>query len=117
MVVNVDLAPTLAEIAEVVPPSPVDGRSVAALLNGSAASTRPDFQLEWWNADPRNTLPTYQGVRSEQFKYVTYPEASVEELYDLVGDPFELVNRAADPQYADALTAMRARLDEYLAAP
>ena len=117
MVANVDLAPTLAELAGVTPTSPVDGRSLVPLLNDSAASGRLDVFLQFWNPERKPAVPSYLGVRGDQFKYVVYPEANLEEeLYDLVADPFELVNRAADPDYADALATMRARLDEYIAA-
>jgi arylsulfatase A-like enzyme len=37
-----------------------------------------------------------------------------EELYDVVKDPYETINLATDPAYADELVAMRARLTERL---
>ncbi len=43
--------------------------------------------------------------------FVTRPP---EELYDVVKDPYETVNLAADPSYADELAAMRVRLAERL---
>jgi hypothetical protein len=37
-----------------------------------------------------------------------------EELYDLVTDPYELHNLAADPAHADTLARMQAALDQWL---
>jgi hypothetical protein len=45
--------------------------------------------------------------------FVTRPP---EELYEVVKDPYETVNLAADPSYADELAAMRTRLAERLKA-
>ncbi len=38
------------------------------------------------------------------------PTRPVEELYDLVNDPWEMTNLAADPKYSDLLAEMRANL-------
>ncbi|MGB0145213.1 MAG: sulfatase family protein [Akkermansiaceae bacterium] len=38
----------------------------------------------------------------------------VEELYDVLADPFEINNLATDPKYAEALEAMRGRLEGWM---
>lgn len=43
------------------------------------------------------------------------PARPAEELYDLEKDPHELTNLATDPQYADALAALREELDQWRA--
>jgi arylsulfatase A-like enzyme len=42
------------------------------------------------------------------------PTRPAEELYDLQADPWEIHNLADDPAYADALVAMRGRLDRWM---
>ena len=43
-----------------------------------------------------------------------YPGGNGEQLFDLVGDPDEQVNRAGDPEFASVRTHMRDRLLEAL---
>jgi hypothetical protein len=59
-------------------------------------------------------VPAYCAVRSAKYlysvyKYETEPRYN-SELYDLVGDPYELVNRVKSPRYASVVAAMKARL-------
>jgi len=54
-VLNIDVAPTLAELAAVTIPTPVDGTSVAPLLAGAAAPWRTDYLLEYYRS-PCNDL-------------------------------------------------------------
>ncbi|MGB0416569.1 MAG: sulfatase, partial [Coraliomargarita sp.] len=63
---------------------------------------------EWRDLHKAGKLTALQ----ERF-FVTRP---VEELYDVVQDPYETVNLATDPAYADALVELRGRLVERLKA-
>ena len=63
---------------------------------------------EWLDLHKAGKLTPLQ----ERF-FVTRP---VEELYDVVQDPYETVNLATDPAYADALVELRGRLVERLKA-
>jgi N-acetylglucosamine-6-sulfatase len=104
---NVDLAPTLAELAGTAPPTPVDGVSLMAILGGSASPWRGDLLAEGFSFLP----PTWAAVRSAGYKYVEYRLVPPEvELYDLAADPNELVSRHADPAYAQVRATMAARL-------
>ncbi|MBI3975945.1 MAG: sulfatase, partial [Armatimonadetes bacterium] len=87
VVLNVDLAPTFADLAGVRPGLPVDGRSVAPLLRGADAAWRGEILLEYWG------LPalTWTAIRTDRWKYVEY-ENGDRELYDLAADPFEMTN-------------------------
>lgn len=113
LALNIDLAPTLAALADVHVPDFVDGRSLAPLLLDAPASWRQDFVIEAWfpNARP-GKLPTYSAVRGERWKYVSYPSTGDVELYDLASDPYELDNRARDPAYASIVSALKLRLEE-----
>lgn len=102
-VLNIDVAPTLADAAGVPAPG-AEGTSLLPLLDGSAASWRSDFLIE--HADSKTvTVPTYCAVRDQRYKYVKY-QTGEEELYDLQADPYELVNVAIDPGFADVKTSM-----------
>lgn len=97
---NVDLAPTLAELAEVEIPHFVDGRSLAPLLRGerpAAGTRRQAFLLEQYSDEgliapsPRSAQPVFVGLRTLRYKYVEY-WTGVREIYDLGSDPYELSN-------------------------
>ena len=97
---NVDLAPTLAELADVETPHFVDGRSLAPLLRGerpAPGTWRQAFLLEQYSDEgliapsPRSAQPVFVGIRTLRYKYVEY-WTGVREIYDLASDPYELSN-------------------------
>ena len=100
LISNVDLAPTIADLAGVAPGQPVDGRSFAPALLGASWRSPAGVFLDW--AGDRE-IPAWQGVRTADFAYVESADGTVE-LYDMTGaigaaDPYQLQSRAADPRY------------------
>lgn len=114
LALNIDLAPTIAGIAGVVPPRPPDGRSLVPVLAGRADGWREDFLIE--HLENTNPVPTFCAVRSATAKYVRYATGE-EELYDLVADPFELENLAGVPSSRAELLGLRDRLRELCVPP
>jgi arylsulfatase A-like enzyme len=110
LIVNTDLAPTWAQLAGVTPPT-TDGTSFLPLLDGTATSWRTDFLIEHADDPADVEVPTYCGVRSEQYMYAKYSDG-FEELYDLRSDPFELQNVASEPDYAAVRAKLYARMLE-----
>jgi N-acetylglucosamine-6-sulfatase len=109
IVLNIDLAPTILELAGVSIPPSIEGNSLLPLLNNTAVNWRSDFLLEQWQGGSQVT--SYTGMRNAAWKYVEY-ETGETELYDLAADPYELVNVAANPAYAQVLATLNGRLDE-----
>ncbi|HSJ50069.1 MAG TPA: sulfatase [Actinomycetota bacterium] len=107
LVSTADLAPTIAELAEVEIPPDLDGRSLAPLLEGRDGAWDGAVVLE--SFDDR-TIPVWRQIRTPAFAYVEY-ETGERELYDLTADPHQLTNVIADPTYS----AERERLSERLA--
>jgi N-acetylglucosamine-6-sulfatase len=105
VVCNVDIAPTLAEIASV--PSPrVDGRSLWPLLRRARVHWPERVPIELWQPDGATAM---RGVRTRRWKYVEYPASGERELYDIAADPYELVSRGSHVAYA-ALARRLSRL-------
>jgi arylsulfatase A-like enzyme len=106
---NVDLAPTVLELAGLRPPAAFQGRSLAPLLAGEPAAWRSDFYYEHRTDLP--AIPKSEGVRTARWKYLRYFEQDPvhEELYDLERDPHERVDLSGDPAAADLLARLRAR--------
>lgn len=111
MVLNIDICPTLLDIAGERSPEGVQGRSLVPLLSGKTRGWRSDFLYEYFEETPYVT-PTIKGVRTQRWKYIEYPEVQeTAELYDLETDPEELVNRIGDKWCSGVLADMRKRLE------
>jgi choline-sulfatase len=61
--------------------------------------------LQWREAEGRRKM-----VRTREWKYVHDPMGDRDELYDLVNDPWELVNAIDDPANREVVSALRLRL-------
>jgi arylsulfatase A-like enzyme len=107
LVSNIDIAPTLGQLAGVEPGIAQDGISLVPLLDGTATDWRTDVLLTWRSGG--TDIPRYWAVRTADSKYVEY-ETGERELYDLATDPYELVNVVRDPAYSQLRTDMRTRL-------
>ncbi len=137
---NVDFAPTFAELAGVTPPSFVDGRSLVPFLKGITPSPwRLAFLNEHagpstLNTNTQNNLlepqdpgdaqalatggaPVYVGLRAKPNTLGTHGplnyiayDTGEHELYDLSVDPYQL-----DNSYSSASLTLRQRLDAWVA--
>lgn len=93
LVLNIDLAPTIAEWAGVTPTHTVDGRSLVPLLNGTATAWRNGFLIE--SDPPSDPDPQdFHAIRTACGKYVEY--VVKRERYNLLTDPFELASLTGD---------------------
>ncbi len=125
MVLNVDLAPTMLDLAGVAVPDDMQGHSIAPLLRGkSPPHWRTSMYYRYWmHLDSIHRVQAHRGVRTHRHKLVRWdsdgrgqPGASPEprpeawELFDLEADPFELSSVADDPAYGDVRAGLEAEL-------
>jgi arylsulfatase A-like enzyme len=137
-VANVDLAPTILELAgaSVAPEvaRPIDGESlVPELQSGLGLEPNREVVIEGRDDLKRARrgykVLSYVGVRTIRYAYIENRRASTNsrqvakqmaigdgrtasvELYDLKRDPFELENRARDPAYASVRAALADQLE------
>jgi N-acetylglucosamine-6-sulfatase len=112
---NIDIAPTLLELAGVSIPAHVHGRSLVPVLRGETAGWRTSFLTEYFG-NPNNRIPGWQAVRTDRWKWIRYLGLDgLEELYDLNADRYEmhnLVGQAATRTIAADLKADLERLLE-----
>lgn len=104
---NIDWAPTFAELAGATAPSTVDGRSLVPLLKRDAPAVdawRQDFLIEIH----RPTGEVVFGLRTRTQSYAEY-STGARELYQLDVDPYQLTNRHANTDAA-LLTRLSERL-------
>jgi N-acetylglucosamine-6-sulfatase len=112
MALNLDIAPTLLEMAELPIPPDVDGASLVPYLEDSGLEGREHFLLEFWRYFPENT-PSYRGVRTERHKYVEFERGRQPWLFDLQEDPQELINLYGTPAGEPILPALRSMMEAY----
>jgi arylsulfatase A-like enzyme len=106
-VLNIDLAPTFAELGGV--RAATDGQSLLPLLSSPDAPWRDGFLIEHLAGPPFPVVPTYCALRDSRYTYVTYANGE-RELYDLVADPNQLENLAADPAQDSISAGLQLRL-------
>jgi len=115
MVLNIDLAPTIAELAGTVPGGPVDGRSFVALLEGAdVPEWRTDFLIEQYGAFFPTETNIYQGIRHASGTYAYYLNLGEEELYDLIDDVDQMENQASNPLYDSVRLQFRDRMNQLM---
>lgn len=121
MVLNIDIAPTLLDLAGVKPPA-MHGRSIVPLLRAKAGESptwRKDWLYEYFEfPDPSHNVRKHRGVRTERYKLIHYyappfPTDREEfELYDLQADPQEKVNIYSRAEMQPVVKQLRERLAE-----
>lgn len=136
---NIDLMPTLLEIAGGEVPEGIDGYSFLPLLKQEDYKERDHFfcELTW-----HDRYHPMRGIRTKDYKYIRNFEDgpkvylpydlytslsgeevreeysvpnSKEELYDLKKDPLERHNLAGDPDHEDMLVELRERVAKWMA--
>lgn len=112
---NIDVAPTLLDIAGLGAPEGMQGRSLKGLAEGDEPDSWRDAFLceQLWNPPERFNIPPMEGFVSLDYKYVRYSsgEFQFEELYDLKADPLEKRNLASSPDWSAMLQRLQKRCD------
>ena len=112
---NIDIAPTLLELAGASTDRPMDGRSVLPLIRGERMGSPGEFLYEyyWEYAFPHT--PSTFALRGDRFKYIFYHGLwDLNEFYDLRTDSLERHNLIGVPYYQDSIRAMRNRMFDRL---
>ena len=118
LVLTIDIAPTLIELAGGKPGAQIQGRSLAPLLAGVYDGWRSAFLAEYFaeNALPWLVSMSYKAIRTDRHKLIHWINRDgVDELYDLDTDPYELHNVHGDPRYAMVAVELRTKLARLVA--
>ena len=115
---NVDIAPTVLDLAGIPAAAPIDGRSLMPLIDDQQYFPGRAIGLENWCQtdekicyDPDDpTVPRYRGVRTDRYAYMRYPNGE-QELYDLKRDPAEMQSLDNRSGYAPERAALSRLLD------
>jgi len=139
LISQIDIYPTICELAAIQKPGWLQGKSIMPIIRGETDRTNQHIFAE---LTYHCSYQPMRAVRTERYKYIKrfydYPHPmpcnvdnsitkdfmikhnwhkqhlQKEELYDLITDPVESCNRAADPALADVLNDMRNRLETWM---
>ena len=113
MMLNVDVAPTLLELAGVPVPGWMHGRSMVPILTGQLSPAwRDAFLYEYYEYPAEHCVRKHRGVRTARWKLMHFWEQPEEwELYDIIRDPDEVNNLAGRREHARTLRELRARME------
>ena len=112
LALNIDFAPTFAELAGATPGHEVDGRSLVPLLGEQPPATwRTDFLVELYRT-PAMGGEEIRALRTQTEVYVEYLNLGEREHYDLVADPYQLesLHATTPPEHLEKLSARLAEL-------
>ena len=126
MICNIDLFPTLLELAQVSVPANVQGRSFASTLRGDESPVRDelfgcyqeDLHTRCIRTPQYKLIRNFSGVRQHpvpvDLTYSPTRTTPLVELYALDADPLESCNVAGDVAYAQIRKALDQRLMAHL---
>lgn len=108
MVQNIDIAPTILELAGIKKPDHMQGESFVPLLEGKQIPWRDKVFYEYYWEDAFPQTPSIFGVRTDRYKYIfNHGVWGINELYDLKADPHEVYNYIRDPAYREISHKLR----------
>ena len=115
MALNVDIAPTVLQLAGAPGPKDLHGLSLVGIFENKLGMWRGGALFEYFQEPNFPRIPSWQAVRTDRWKYIHYTNvADADELYDLKADPHEMKNLIADAGSADQLKTMQVELERQL---
>jgi arylsulfatase A-like enzyme len=112
MILDVDVAPTILDLAGLPLPPQMQGKSVLPLAQAADSDFRPAWYYEYFEWPNPEVVRPHRGIRTEQYKLIHYVMEPQEfELYDLIQDPGETRNLYGKPEYMRVQQSLLERLE------
>jgi N-acetylglucosamine-6-sulfatase len=93
MVLNIDLAPTLLNVAGIQIPGEMQGESFLPILKSPNTPGRNSWVYELFKDFPfGGRVPPHKALRTNRYKYIDWELCNSPEIYDLIEDPREMNN-------------------------
>jgi arylsulfatase A-like enzyme len=113
MVLNIDISPTILELAGLSTPRFIHGVSLLPYLQSKKINKRNSILCEHLMKNPE--IPDSECIRTEKWKFIRYhnhPEFI--ELYDLENDPWEMHNLATNLRYKKTINKFHKQCDDMI---
>jgi arylsulfatase A-like enzyme len=117
LVLNIDIAPTVLELAGMEVPENMQGASLVPIVKGELKEVRDEIFYE----APESNLGSYPlfAIRTKEWKYIqTYDNRDpsrliFEEIYHLTDDPYEMNNLAGDEKGREMIKLFSGKANKY----
>jgi arylsulfatase A-like enzyme len=115
MVLDVDIAPTILDLAGVKTPSAMQGKSMMQLAGPAKPEWRQEWLYDYYEYPGFENVMPHRGVRTATHKLIDwYNTPGTFELYDLVSDPGETKNLYGHPEHVAIQQDLTVRLERLL---
>jgi len=114
LVQNLDLAPTMLDLAGVEIPDRMQGQSLVPLLKGeNPGDWRDAVYYHYFEGPPKvHRVAQHYGLRTDRYTLVHFPAHDEWELFDLQKDPEQIQSVYGEPEYAEVQQQLTEKLDE-----
>lgn len=114
LVQNLDLAPTVLDLAGTEIPENMQGKSLVPLLKEEhSGQWRDAVYYHYYEGPPRvHNVAKHYGVRTDRYTLAHYYEEEEWELFDLKEDPEQLKSVYGDPEYSDVQEQLKKKIEE-----
>ena len=117
LVQNLDLAPTILDLAGAEIPKTMQGQSMVPLLRGEQPNDWRDAVYYHYYEGPDvgggwHSVARHYGVRTNRYTLAYYPAYDEWELFDLKTDPEQIQSVYGDPEYAEIQQELKNKIDD-----
>jgi uncharacterized sulfatase len=113
LILNLDVAPTMVELAGATSPDDLQGRSLLSLFTaGKEWNWRTSIYYHYYEYPHGwHKVKRHYGIRTERYKLIHfYNDIDEWELYDLLLDPHEMNNIAGNAEFLPTITQLKKEL-------
>jgi len=114
LVQNLDLAPTILDVAGVEIPNHMQGRTLLPILRGEQPSRwRDAVYYHYYEGPPRvHKVARHYGIRTDRYTLVHFFDNGEWELFDLAEDPEQLQSVYGEPGYMEVQQRLKRKVRE-----
>ncbi len=111
LLLNIDFAPTMLELAGISIPEDMQGTSFVSQLDMDPNDVRDAVYYHYYEYPKWHKVQPHYGIRTNRFKLIHFYYSMDEwELYDLDKDPNEMNNLYANPKYKKLIKQLKKKL-------